>query len=302
MSDSGTERGEQLPAGAAAVKAGDAFHFSLGDLHCGDSLKVLPGYPTEEFQAVIADPPYFRVLEDESWDSCWQTEQSYLDWCSEWMRECGRVLRPDGLFFVFGQLGKREHIWLHLCSQAAGAFQFHDMLIWDRVVGYNERRDSFTPQYEMILVLKKPGPVPAYFNKDEVRIPYDEKTIQGYLKDRRYKDPVKREAHLRKGKFATNILRVPSLKGTSLEKAGHPAQKPESLISMLVRSSTRAGDRILDPFCGCGTVPAVCEKTGRRWVGIECSEEYTQLAVKRLSGLPGVQPDHGKPGEQIDLL
>jgi site-specific DNA-methyltransferase (adenine-specific) len=82
-----------------------------------------------------------------------KTEEDYLEWTENWIEKCGKLLKPDGLFFIFGQLGKREHLWLHLCSLAARILQFHDMLIWDRAVGYNERCDSFTPCYEMILVL-----------------------------------------------------------------------------------------------------------------------------------------------------
>jgi len=94
----------------------------------------------------------------------------------------------DGLLYIFGQLGKREHIWLHTCSLLAKEMQFHDMLIWDRAVGYNERRDSFTPQYEMILVLRQSADAKPYFDKDAVRIPYSEKRIAAYLGDKRYKD------------------------------------------------------------------------------------------------------------------
>jgi prepilin-type processing-associated H-X9-DG protein len=192
----------------------------------GDCLEILPTLPPESAQVVIADPPYFRVLLEEQWDTAWSSEEDYLTWSMEWLRSCQRVLRPDGLCYIFGQPGKREHAWLHFCSLAAQEMQFHDMIIWDRVVGYNERADSFTPAYEMILVLRHPDFEKPYFDKDAVRIPYDEKTIQTYLKDPRYRDPETREAHLRKGKFATNILRVPSLKGASKEKVGHPSQKP----------------------------------------------------------------------------
>jgi hypothetical protein len=128
-------------------------------------------------QSIIADPPYFNVLEDEAWDTQWKTAADYLAWCEAWVAESMRVLRDDGLCFIFGQLGKREHTFLHLMSRLTQQHQFHDLIIWDRAVGYNERRDSFTPQYEMILVLRKGDEVK--FNKDAVRIPYDAATIRG---------------------------------------------------------------------------------------------------------------------------
>lgn len=56
----------------------------------------------------------------------------------------------------------------------------HDMIVWDRTVGYNERDDSFTSQYKMILVLRREAGCLPYFSKDAVRLPYSEETIQYY--------------------------------------------------------------------------------------------------------------------------
>lgn len=253
-----------------------------GKIFCGDALQILPHLPSENFQAIIADPPYFQVLLNESWDTKWASPEEYFDWTLQWARECKRVLRPDGLMYVFGQLGKREHVWLHVTSMLAREMQFHDMIIWDRAVGYNERHDSFTPQYEMILVLRPQNDSKPYFNKDAVRLPYDESTIQTYLRDNRYKDKTAREQHLRKGKYATNILRVPSLKGTSNEKVGHPSQKPIALINQLISASTKAGDIVLDPFLGSGTTAASAQQLKRNWVGIESHPEFATMAYDRV--------------------
>jgi DNA modification methylase len=166
-------------------------------------------------------------------------------------------------------------------SRLSQQHQFHDLIIWDRAVGYDERRDSFTPQYEMILVLRKSDDVK--FSKDAVRIPYDAATIATYLKDKRYKDMDARRAHLDKGKYATNILRVPSLKGISKEKCGHPSQKPLGLIDKLITCSTDAGDLVIDPFLGSGTTAAAAKKLKRKWLGIEKDSNYLKIAKKRLS-------------------
>jgi site-specific DNA-methyltransferase (adenine-specific) len=194
-----------------------------------------------------------------------------------------RVLRDDGLCFIFGQLGKREHTFLHLMSRLSLQHPFHDLIIWDRAVGYDERRDSFTPQYEMILVLRKGEK--AKFIKDAIRIPYNEATITRYLKDPRYKDMEARKAHLKKGKYATNILRVPSLKGTSSEKCGHPSQKPIQLIEKLILCCTETGDMVIDPFLGSGTTALAAQQNGRQWLGIEKDSKYLQIARARLKAL-----------------
>lgn len=254
-----------------------------GTIFHGDALEVLPTLPAAQFQTIIADPPYFQVLLKEDWDNRWTSEDDYLVWTLKWATACRRALKPDGILYIFGQHGKREHIWLHLCSMMAREMRFHDLIVWDRAVGYNERRDSFTPQYEMILALRHPDCAAPYFDKDAVRVPYDEETIQTYLKDKRYKDMAAREAHLRKGKFATNILRVPSLKGVSLEKVGHPSQKPVALIDQLIASSSRPGDAVLDPFLGSGTTAASAERLGRVWTGIEMHEPYIEITRQRLA-------------------
>jgi len=247
----------------------------------GDALQELQKIPAAVAQAIIADPPYFNVLENEAWDTQWKTAADYLAWCEAWVAEAMRVLRDDGLAFIFGQLGKREHTFLHLMSRLSQQHQFHDLIIWDRAVGYDERRDSFTPQYEMVLVLRKGDEVK--FNKGEVRIPYDAATIELYLRDKRYKDKDARRAHLEKGKYATNILRVPSLKGISKEKCGHPSQKPLNLIEKLIACSTDAGDLVIDPFLGSGTTAAAAKKLKRKWLGIEKDANYFKIAKRRLS-------------------
>ncbi len=247
----------------------------------GDALQELQKLPAAVVQAIIADPPYFNVLENEAWDTQWKTAADYLAWCEAWATEAMRVLRDDGLCFIFGQLGKREHAFLHLMSRLSMQHQFHDLIIWDRAVGYDERRDSFTPQYEMVLVLRKSDKVK--FNKDAVRIPYDARTIEVYLKDKRYKDMDARKAHLEAGKFATNILRVPSLKGISKEKCGHPSQKPLDLIEKLVACASDEGDLVLDPFLGSGTTAAAAKNLNRKWIGIERDPAYIQIAEQRLA-------------------
>lgn len=275
-----------------------------GRLYLGDAIEILPRLPAASFQAVIADPPYFQVLLKEKWDNAWESPGAYLEWTLRWARLCRRALRPDGLMFIFGQLGKREHLWLHTCSMLAAEMQFHDMIIWDRAVGYNERSDSFTPQYEMILVLRQDEKTAPYFDKDAVRIPYDEETIRAYLRDKRYKDKAARERHLRRGKHATNILRVPSLKGQSREKAGHPSQKPVALLRHLIAASTRPGDRVLDPFFGSGSTGVAAEELGRRWTGIERDPGYAEAARKRLlnlSGFWGLPAEGGGAGRRRRL-
>ena len=248
-------------------------------LICGDALKALPKILTDTVQLVIADPPYFQVA-PRAWDRQWVDDDDYIAWSLAWLTEALRVLRPDGLWYCFGQLDKREHAFLQLMSAATHHWQFHNLIIWDRALGYNERSDSFTPATEMILVLRKSAK--PKFNKSAVREPYNDAMVKEYLRDSRYKNRAARARHLSAGKFATNLWRVPSLKGNSNEKCGHPTQKPEKLIERIIISSSDAGDLVLDPFLGSGTTAVVAERLDRRWLGIEKSRVYVKMAQKRI--------------------
>jgi site-specific DNA-methyltransferase (adenine-specific) len=245
-----------------------------------DCLTWLPQQKPNSFQLIVADPPYFQVQLKEKWDNAWASEVAYVQWMMRWLKEAKRVLHPTGLLYLFGQLGKRENVFLQVMAQATKLFQFHDLIIWDRAVGYNERRDSFTPQYEMILVLRKSER--PYFNKSAVRENYDEATKQIYLKDKRYKDLEKRRAHLEQGKFATNLWRIPSLKGMSKEKVGHPTQKPLALVERIILSSSRERDWVCDPFLGSGTTAVAALKHGRPFAGCELNDNYCRIAKQRL--------------------
>ncbi len=264
---------------------------------CGDAVAELRRIEAGSVQLVVADPPYYNVLVEQDWDTQWKAVEEYLEWSRAWVGECLRVLRDDGLCFIFGQPGKREHVFIHLMSELCRRHQFHDLIIWDRVVGYNERRDSFTPAYEMVLVLRK-GPAPK-FNKGSVREPYSSEKIETYLRDKRYKDRDARMKHLLAGKFATNILRVPSLKGSSKEKCGHPSQKPVDLIAKLVSCASDPGDLVLDPFLGSGTTAVVAENLGRRWLGIEVNPIFVELARQRLASARDLLPVTGA-AEAVD--
>ncbi len=67
---------------------------------------------------------------------------------------------------------------------------------------------------------------------------------------------------------------------SGIKPSGHPAEKPIDLITYLIKIS--GGDIIMDPFLGSGTTAIACEKLNRKWIGIEMSKEYCEMAVDRI--------------------
>jgi len=61
----------------------------------------------------------------------------------------------------------------------------------------------------------------------------------------------------------------------------HPTTKPVELMLWCLSFAPDAS-LVLDPFLGSGTTAVACERLGRRWIGIEISKEYCDIAVKRI--------------------
>jgi site-specific DNA-methyltransferase (adenine-specific) len=57
---------------------------------------------------------------------------------------------------------------------------------------------------------------------------------------------------------------------------------PEAVLERIVRVATNPGDGVFDPFAGSGTTLAVAKKLGRKYLGVELSEQYADGIRKRL--------------------
>lgn len=66
------------------------------------------------------------------------------------------------------------------------------------------------------------------------------------------------------------------------ERLGYPTQKPEALLERIIKASSRKGDVVLDPFCGCGTTVAVAQRLKRKWIGIDITHLAVTLIKWRL--------------------
>ena len=68
----------------------------------------------------------------------------------------------------------------------------------------------------------------------------------------------------------------------SAKRVGHPAPYPIELPRRAIALYTFENDVVLDPFMGSGTTAVAAERAGRRWIGYETSEEYANLARRRI--------------------
>ena len=74
---------------------------------------------------------------------------------------------------------------------------------------------------------------------------------------------------------------------TSSGGNGHGAQFPLQLPGRCIALSSNEGDIILDPFMGSGTTAIAATLLNRKYIGFDISEEYLQLAEKRIESAKG---------------
>jgi site-specific DNA-methyltransferase (adenine-specific) len=111
--------------------------------------------------------------------------------------------------------------------------------------------------------------------ESEGRIWYpDEKSKRPRLK--RYLDEMP-------GRLVSNVWTdIFPINSQAQERLGYPTQKPVALLERIIEASSKNGDVVLDPFCGCGTAIAAAQKLGRKWIGIDITHLSIALMKYRL--------------------
>jgi DNA modification methylase len=72
----------------------------------------------------------------------------------------------------------------------------------------------------------------------------------------------------------------------------HPTEKAVSVLQPLIRSFSRPGDFVLDPFSGSGSTLVAAALLGRRYMGIDVEAKYVELARRRLAGVARSKSRH----------
>ena len=92
-----------------------------------------------------------------------------------------------------------------------------------------------------------------------------------------------------------DVWDIPYINSQAKERTGYPTQKPLALLERIIRASSKKGDVVLDPFCGCATTCVAAQQLGRRWIGIDIEEKAVDILMERLSGDLGFVKDFTYP-------
>ncbi len=248
-------------------------------LYNGDCLEIMARLPENCIDMIFADPPYMLSNDGFScqngrmvsvnkgkWDKSNGFEDDLL-FHEAWLKECRRILKPDGTIWVSGTYHS-----IYQCGFLIQKLGFHilnDVAWFKPNAAPNLSCRFFTASHETLIWARKDKKAKHTFNYDA-------------MKNGRFsEDPMKKpETQMR------SVWSIPTTPQNEKEFGKHPTQKPLSLLKRIIAASTNEGSIILDPFNGGGTTGIATKLLGnRQYIGIEMNEEYAELTQKKYEYL-----------------
>jgi len=282
---------------------------------CIDGLKKIPD---KSIDLIVCDPPYFKTI-NETWDYQWRTEEDYLSWTKNWLKELGRIAKLSASFYLFGYFKILAQM-MPLVTE--NNFLFRQQIVIDK--GLRAISGRATKGYQMfptvtesilffvqdskptIKAFLKQKQEEAGLSAKEINEKLDAASIGGGLwslyTGENILAQVPTEENWEKLQKILNFKKDYSdIKFTFNKEMGltdvwrdidfyeeeryHPTQKPLKLIGRLILTSSTEGAIVLDPFSGCGTTALACKKLKRRFVGFEIDKKYARIANRRLESM-----------------
>lgn len=244
-------------------------------IYQGDCMELLAELPRGCLPLTVTSPPYNI---GKSYEEVLDVEE-YLDWCANWIQQIYDATSESGAFWLnLGYLSvpkRAKAIPIPYLLWDRVPFFLLQEVVWNYGAGVAARK-SFSPRNEKFLWYVK-NENEYVFNLDDVRDPnvkYPNQKKNGKLKC----NPL--------GKNPTDVWHFPKVTSganrSSRERMPHPAQFPMAVIERIIKASSNAGDLILDPFVGSGSLIEVAVRNNRTAIGFEINEEYVDLAARRL--------------------
>lgn len=229
-----------------AVAGMDMSNSSKHHLQLGNAEELLAGLPENTFEVILTDPPY--GVDAGTFRASMNVMHEYDDdWDS-----------VKHLLIVLASQGYR------VAKQQAHAYVFCDVLMFPDV------RDIFDDSGWAV------WPRPLIWFKDVGHIPNANLGPQ-----RRYECIL----YANKGNKVVTGLYPDVISCPAVNEKFHAAQKPVDLLVNLLRRSVMTGDKILDPFCGSGSIFEAAEKCQCSATGFDNDPSCVQFASERIKAL-----------------
>lgn len=248
---------------------------------CGDAVEVLKNIPDNSIDLVVTSPPYddLRVYNGFSLNLHNVGKELY------------RVLKEGGIVAMVIQDSTKDY--------GKSLTSFRTIVDWCDNVGfklfetciYHKNgtegawwKNRFRVDHEYMPIFLK-GKKPQYFNKEPLKIPskHGGKVMSGSgnrRTDGTTTAIVRREINLMKCRGTVWDYMMAGDKNPLKRK--HPAVFPDKIPFDFIRCFCPEDGIVLDPFVGSGSTVVMAKVLGRKYIGIDISEEYCKLAEERI--------------------
>lgn len=285
---------------------------TIQNMDCVEGLKKLPDKTVD---LIIADPPYFKTINEE-WDFKWRTEEDYLEWAETWIKELSRVVKTNCSFWLFG--------YVKILSKLLPIIEKYGFVFRQQIIVYKGMRSISgrkTSTYKMFptttesifFFVKNNQPNIKKFLKERqkelgftakemneklgmksngggVWSLYTGNNILAQIPTREVWDKLQKILNFKMDYSEVNFTFNPQMGYSDVwtdidfykEDRNHSTQKPLKLIERLVIASSNESMLVLDPFMGSGSTAIATRKLKRDFIGFEIDEKYYQESLKRL--------------------
>lgn len=227
-------------------------------LLCGDALSTPTDLP--EMRLILTDPP-FGTGKTQSQGGLSYKDSAYTGHTLDVLRRWSERLADDGTMAVLC-----DYRLAHRVITALRDLVFRGEIIW--TFGLGRPRTSWWPnRHNNILTFTKTD-TSGMFDASAVPRTPRRAISRGYPDD----------------KPAGSVWDY-TMSNNSKERVGYPNQKPLAILTPFVQAHTLPGDLVGDPFCGSGSTGVAALMAGRRFVGVDISEDAVEVSAMRLRGL-----------------
>ena len=222
----------------------------INKIICGDCLNVMKHIPDESIDLVVTDPAYRTISGGKTSKLALRHVGGMLE------KNDGKIFEHNNIEFsewlpeVFRCLKNKTH-----CYVMVNTINLESLLQISRQIGF---------QLHNLLVWKKQNCTPnRWYMKNGEYIAFLRKGPAVPIKDMGSKT-----VHEFNNPFGNKL---------------HPTEKPVELMEFYISNSSSPRGIILDPFVGSGTAAIAAKNLNRNFIGIDISEEYCEMARKRLA-------------------
>lgn len=241
---------------------------------------------------------------------------AYLVMMAPRLVELRRVLKPTGSISLHCD-PTASHYLKMLMDAIFGPGNFRNEIVWH----YTGRRmiapQRFNSKHDLLLFYSKSKmfkildyPTEPYTKEEYLLMKKQETHVDDDGKEWIWGHAGKGKSHnyriyidevIAKGRAVDDVWDIGIINTSAKERLGYPTQKPEALLERIIKASSKEGDLVLDPFCGCGTTIAAAQKLGRRWIGIDITYLAINLIKNRLWDSFGEAATYQVIGEPVSV-